>query len=94
MCSAGKRIYVANLSYKTSWQTLKDCMRDVGTVVYANVMRDDSGAPPCLLLLCSLVCPAGKACGPHIHCRWTPVAPADGRSMSAPAQPGCFFCGS
>lgn len=46
MLCAGKRIYVANLSYKTSWQTLKDCMRDVGTVVYANVMRDDSGAPP------------------------------------------------
>ncbi|KAK9822639.1 hypothetical protein WJX81_002257 [Elliptochloris bilobata] len=39
----GKRIFTANLSFKTSWQDLKDTFRDVGTVVYANVMRDDSG---------------------------------------------------
>lgn len=42
---AGKRCYVGNLAWSCSWQTLKDKFRDVGTVVYANVMRDDSGEP-------------------------------------------------
>ena len=42
---AGKRIYCSNLSFKSSWQDLKDLFRDVGTVVYANVMRDDTGEP-------------------------------------------------
>ena len=39
----GKRCYVGNLAWKTSWQDLKDKFRDVGNVVYANVMRDDGG---------------------------------------------------
>lgn len=39
----GKRCYVGNLAWKTSWQDLKDKFRDVGSVVYANVMRDDGG---------------------------------------------------
>lgn len=42
---AGKRIYCSNLSFKSSWQDLKDLFRDVGNVVYANVMRDDTGEP-------------------------------------------------
>lgn len=41
----GKRCYVGNLAWKTSWQDLKDKFRDVGNVVYANVMRDDGGKP-------------------------------------------------
>ena len=45
---AGKRIYCSNLSFKSSWQDLKDLFRDVGTVVYANVMRDDTGEPRCV----------------------------------------------
>jgi len=81
---------VANLSYKTSWQTLKDCMRDVGTVVYANVMRDDSGAPACLLLLTLPACPAGKP-RPGAPAHTLRRAPADGRSMSAPAPARMFF---
>lgn len=39
----GKRCYVGNLAWKTSWQDLKDKFRECGSVVYANVMRDDDG---------------------------------------------------
>lgn len=39
----GKRCYVGNLAWKTSWQDLKDTFRECGSVVYANVMRDDTG---------------------------------------------------
>lgn len=39
----GKRCYVGNLAWRTSWQDLKDKFRDCGNVVYANVMRDDDG---------------------------------------------------
>jgi RNA recognition motif-containing protein len=34
---------VSNLAWRTSWQDLKDKFRDCGTVVYTNVMRDESG---------------------------------------------------
>ena len=40
----GKRCYVGNLAWKTSWQDLKDKFRECGNVVYANVMKDDAGA--------------------------------------------------
>lgn len=39
----GKRCYVSNLAWRTSWQDLKDAFRTVGTVVYANVTRGDDG---------------------------------------------------
>ncbi|EIE21682.1 G-strand telomere binding protein 1 [Coccomyxa subellipsoidea C-169] len=39
----GKRCFVGNLAWKTSWQDLKDKFREIGTVVYANVVRDDAG---------------------------------------------------
>jgi RNA recognition motif-containing protein len=39
----GKRCYVGNLAWKTSWQDLKDKFRECGNVVYANVMKDDAG---------------------------------------------------
>lgn len=39
----GKRCYIGNLAWKTSWQDLKDKFRECGTVVYANVMRDEEG---------------------------------------------------
>ncbi len=40
--SVGKRVYVGNLSWQVQWQELKDHMRQVGEVVYADVM---TGAP-------------------------------------------------
>ena len=47
----GKRVFVGNLAWKTSWQDLKDKFRECGNVVYANVMRDEEGeelfALPC-----------------------------------------------
>ena len=47
----GKRVFVGNLAWKTSWQDLKDKFRECGNVVYANVMRDEEGerlyAMPC-----------------------------------------------
>jgi len=39
----GKRVYVSNLSYRTSWQDLKDHFRQCGTVVYADVQKDRKG---------------------------------------------------
>jgi RNA recognition motif-containing protein len=39
----GKRCYVGNLAWRTSWQDLKDKFRECGNVVYANVMNDDTG---------------------------------------------------
>jgi RNA recognition motif-containing protein len=39
----GKRCYVGNLAWGTSWQDLKDKFREVGNVVYSNVMKDESG---------------------------------------------------
>ena len=40
--SPGKRCFVGNLAWRTSWQDLKDKFREAGTVVYANVQRDDA----------------------------------------------------
>lgn len=39
----GKRCYVGNLAWKTSWQDLKDKFRECGQVIYTNVMRDEGG---------------------------------------------------
>ena len=40
---SGCRVYVGNLSYETSWQTLKDHFREAGNVVHADVMQEPSG---------------------------------------------------
>jgi len=37
------RVYVGNLAYSTSWQDLKDHMRQVGEVTFAKVIEDDQG---------------------------------------------------
>lgn len=39
----GRRCFVGNLAWSTSWQDLKDHFRDAGTVVYCNVTREPSG---------------------------------------------------
>merc|ERR1740129_1238814 len=39
----GCRVYVGNLPWETSWQDLKDLMRDVGEVLYADIYMDDRG---------------------------------------------------
>lgn len=39
----GRRCFVSNLAWRTSWQDLKDKFRDCGNVVYANVIRDEGG---------------------------------------------------
>merc|ERR1719450_154709 len=36
----GRRLFVGNLAFKTSWQDLKDHFKTVGNVSYANVMRE------------------------------------------------------
>lgn len=38
-----RRVYVGNLSYKTSWQDLKDFFRETGNVVFSDVMREADG---------------------------------------------------
>jgi RNA recognition motif-containing protein len=40
----GRRCYVGNLAWRTSWQDLKDHFKPCGIVVYANVMQDGQGA--------------------------------------------------
>jgi RNA recognition motif-containing protein len=37
------RVYVGNLSWQTSWQDLKDHMRDAGEVQYAKILQDREG---------------------------------------------------
>jgi hypothetical protein len=39
----GRRVYVGNLSWQCKWQELKDHMRTVGEVVYADVMMGADG---------------------------------------------------
>eukprot|EP00747_Dinoflagellata_sp_TGD_P218809 gnl/TRDRNA2_/TRDRNA2_91014_c0_seq1.p1 gnl/TRDRNA2_/TRDRNA2_91014_c0~~gnl/TRDRNA2_/TRDRNA2_91014_c0_seq1.p1 ORF type:complete len:483 (+),score=85.23 gnl/TRDRNA2_/TRDRNA2_91014_c0_seq1:46-1449(+) len=39
----GKRCYVGNLAFSVSWQDLKDHFRQVGNVVYSNVMQGNDG---------------------------------------------------
>ena len=39
----GRRVYVGNLSWECKWQELKDHMRTVGEVVYADVMMGPDG---------------------------------------------------
>ena len=39
----GRRCFVSNLAWRTSWQDLKDKFRECGKVVYTNVMRDEEG---------------------------------------------------
>ena len=39
----GRRCYVGNLAWRTSWQDLKDHFKPCGNVVYANVMQDGQG---------------------------------------------------
>lgn len=46
MPDSGRRVYVGNLAYKTSWQDLKDHFRKIGDVVHAEIMIDHSGKGP------------------------------------------------
>ncbi|KAK2077604.1 hypothetical protein QBZ16_004449 [Prototheca wickerhamii] len=39
----GRRVYVSNLAWRTSWQDLKDHFRTAGEVVYSNVIKDADG---------------------------------------------------
>jgi RNA recognition motif-containing protein len=44
---AGTRVYVGNLSWQTSWQSLKDHFRQAGEVVHADVMMADGRSKGC-----------------------------------------------
>jgi len=43
----GKRVYVGNLAFSTSWQKLKDHFKQVGKVVFANVMEEGGRSKGC-----------------------------------------------
>ena len=43
----GKRIFVSNLAWETSWQDLKDHFKQAGNVVYADVLRDGDRSKGC-----------------------------------------------
>jgi len=38
--AVGRRVYVSNLSWETTWQDLKDHFRNAGQVVFADVMKE------------------------------------------------------
>jgi len=44
---AGKRVFVSNLAWETSWQDLKDHFKQAGNVVYANVMKSGERSKGC-----------------------------------------------
>ncbi len=39
----GRRIYVGNLSWQTTWQDLKDHFKQAGEVLYADVLTSSDG---------------------------------------------------
>lgn len=39
----GRRIYVGNLSWQTTWQELKDHFKQAGEVLYADVLTSGDG---------------------------------------------------
>jgi RNA recognition motif-containing protein len=41
--SIGRRLYIGNLSFETTWQQLKDHFRSAGPVLHADVMNDGEG---------------------------------------------------
>ena len=43
MTRVGKRVYVGNLKFTTSWQTLKDHFKPVGDVVHAKLIARGCG---------------------------------------------------
>ena len=57
--AVGKRCFVSNLAWKTSWQDLKDKFREVGNVVYANVHQTEDGA--CDVCYATPFCPIASA---------------------------------
>mmetsp|Transcript_23139 Transcript_23139/g.28441 ORF Transcript_23139/g.28441 Transcript_23139/m.28441 type:complete len:325 (-) Transcript_23139:227-1201(-) len=43
----GKRLFVQNLAFRTSWQDLKDHFRQAGNVVHASIMKDGNRSKGC-----------------------------------------------
>merc|ERR1712087_329858 len=43
----GKRVFVSNLAWETSWQDLKDHFKQSGNVVYADVMKSGERSKGC-----------------------------------------------
>jgi len=42
-----KRVYVGNIAWETSWQDLKDHMKQVGEVAYANIFQNGNRSKGC-----------------------------------------------
>ena len=57
----GRRVFVSNLSWTTSWQDLKDYFRQAGNVVYANIMMEDNRSKGCGIVEFETSDEAGKA---------------------------------
>jgi len=47
----GKRVFIGNLAWKTSWQDLKDRFRECGNVVYVRGLFPDFSPESALILL-------------------------------------------
>jgi RNA recognition motif-containing protein len=45
--ASGTRVYVGNLSYESSWQDLKDHMKQIGDVAYAEVFKEGKKSKGC-----------------------------------------------
>ena len=76
----GRRLYVNNLSYDTTWTSLKDHFRSAGNVLYADVLTVGVRQPwrgrssvlclPCMARTCSWDL-AGPSCRWHPGCTMT-----------------------
>ena len=74
----GRRLYVNNLSYDTTWTSLKDHFRSAGNVLYADILMvrsrlkdtgsgDHSAGNVLYAQHCSLHCSAGHRAGNELH---------------------------
>lgn len=89
----GRRCYVGNLAWRTSWQDLKDAFRECGTVVYANVMQDQTGTLGISLrIVCSCCCgdicesSGGVQVAPRVGVSWNSRPPRRCAALTLPPR--------
>ena len=86
----GRRCFVSNLAWRTSWQDLKDHFKSCGNVVFANVMQDTSGAPGFRKCRCTRLGPCTSC---HKHYISIQVDQKAGVSSSLRRQNRCARAG-
>jgi RNA recognition motif-containing protein len=64
---AGFKVYVGNLPWSCTWQTLKDMGRDFGEVLFADLALEQSGRPRGFGVLTFAQPDAARACIANLH---------------------------